>query len=1748
MVSFGEQLRLILWRNALIKRRATRDTASEIFFPMLFMILILFLKNLPDNGETENAQIRNQIIYSPSGEQLSTYFGATRVLVYAPGPSIDDDVDKIINHIAAQIPSSRIIGFPSADALNTYYDAQDDFASQQANGTIKAGIIFELNEFGRLPASSKYTLRMNGSSLPDTNKYLADDDHGTPYVQPEDDRYHDAGYIRVQYAINEAIISLRFNQSMASSASFGSSASSSATATAASDSLVAKFQRLPIRAWFNDPFHDSLINIGSLYLVVGFYPIVTKLLQNLVLEKERRTREGMKMMGLPSTVLNLGWHITYTLVTLIPITFISIVCTAAGIFKYTSGVAIFVFLLLYVQTLIFLAFLLSVFFSSSKTAGQFGGLAIMMLFLPGYAIQETTPGGIIGFASLVSPIAFSQGFKALADAESIHDGISFGGNMSGGPNTAFSFSSALIMFAVDIVLYGVLSWYLDQVVPSEYGTTRRPCFCFTRSYWSGRRPPSVYPTDDTHNHNGVPSDSSSVPVTIGSIPLADASASDWGITEPVHQRVLEGGQLRINGLRKVFDAKACTSTKTASSTGGTGAGPLVAVDHLNLTMYEGQILSLLGHNGAGKSTTIGMLTGLTEPTSGEVSVLGVDLTTQMDEVRRLLGVCPQHDILFDTLTIREHLRFYAILKGVAPADIDSAIMEKVRELELLDKIDAASSTLSGGQKRRLSVAIALIGNSRVIFLDEPTSGMDPSARRLVWALLQKYKRGRIIVLCTHFMDEADLLGDRIAILSKGRLRCVGSSLFLKARFGIGYHLDMVPTPSCRKEEVTKLVMTSIPSAKLLSTAAAELSYVMPLDQVSNFATLFASLETESVSLGVLSYGISLTTLEEVFLNLAAQEEMKPAAADDTAGSPTTDATRRPASGSFEDTAAGYGSVKAGKDEKHKLITSHDSSADVETSRQRLRPSFARQFKAMMIKRYTNSKRSLRGLFFQFVFPLIYVLLAVVVFTAGLESLTSGRVSPDALVMTPTGNLAPYSSLPVPISGADLNLQNTTATNTEPLLHQLGFATKLSGIPADIDGTLDYLLSSANSGAFATLFGETSATRVMYNRSNLHAIPVWLDIIASARLWSLTNATTADSRGAYSIRSTNHPFSYSEEDNSYFAGGIVNYLLSMFIGIAFASIPVTFAVHIVKEKEVGAKHQQTVMGVRPLVFWTANFVFDTISFLVPVIFTFIIMAAFDKPGFTGARFPAALVVFLCYLISSTSITYMLSFCFAKSTTAQSALIMVYTFVSLVLYLVSQLVNADIAKILVPIFHIMPQFGLMNGINSLGVAATKASGCTAPTCTPATAMDLFEWDVAGKSIILMFVMFVIGAICTLLIDTGICSTKYCRKTPTITEAQQQAAAAEVDEDDVATETRRVLDRLTTGNRDTINIERLRKVYPSPTGVGAKVAVHSQTLGIPDGQCFGLLGPNGAGKTTTLSMITGDVDVTSGDAYLANSSIVSNIYEAYSVLGFCPQFDGLFELMTGREHLQMYARIKGVPDEEVDMMVKHYLDELHLTAHADKLSSKYSGGNKRKLSLAVALMGHPKIVLLDEPSTGMDPFARRGMWNVISSEMKGRSVMLTTHSMEEADALCTRIGIMVNGRLRCVGSSQHLKSKYGGGLEMEIKTRDDEKCVNRIKAFVTNLVPSVRLQEDFGGKLRYSLPRMAPVNGAAVSPSSEAKSALGGTSSSNGEDSVTLSRLFGEVERVRATLEIDDYAISQTTLEQVFLSFAKKQDIAP
>lgn len=305
---------------------------------------------------------------------------------------------------------------------------------------------------------------------------------------------------------------------------------------------------------------------------------------------------------------------------------------------------------------------------------------------------------------------------------------------------------------------------------------------------------------------------------------------------------------------------------------------------MNINCFRNQITVILGRDGAGKSTFLKMLMGMIAPTAGTAYINGYDIQKRTEKARRVIGICPQNSILFDEFTVREHIEFFCRLKGLTGKDVDKEVKKYVRVMNLESKIDTISSELSDGDKRKLSFALALCGDSKVIICNESTSGMDPASRREVWSALKKLKKGRTIILTTHSMDEADVLGDRIYIMANGKVLCGGSSSFLKNKLGKGYHLTCVKAENFDSDELTEKVRRTIPDAEIYEDKTNEIVYMLPLTSIRNFGTLFEKLEKQQDDLKVKTFGLTSTEMDEIFRTLQMTEKKPPATKDESESS------------------------------------------------------------------------------------------------------------------------------------------------------------------------------------------------------------------------------------------------------------------------------------------------------------------------------------------------------------------------------------------------------------------------------------------------------------------------------------------------------------------------------------------------------------------------------------------------------------------------------------------------------------------------------------------------------------------------------------------------------------------------------------------------------------------------------------------------------------------------------------------------
>lgn len=213
-------------------------------------------------------------------------------------------------------------------------------------------------------------------------------------------------------------------------------------------------------------------------------------------------------------------------------------------------------------------------------------------------------------------------------------------------------------------------------------------------------------------------------------------------------------------------------------------GDFKAVDHLNLTVQQGEVFGLLGPNGSGKTTTINMISGLSVPTSGEVRVLGFDVRHQARQVRQILGAVPQETALYEELTAWTNMDFHADIFGIPRKEKKERITRMLELVQLLDRKDSRVGTFSGGMKRRLALGRALLHDPRLVYLDEPTLGVDVQARRAIWDyILSLRDQGKTVLITTNYLEEAQALCDRLAIIDHGKLIAVDTPTHLKQTYG-----------------------------------------------------------------------------------------------------------------------------------------------------------------------------------------------------------------------------------------------------------------------------------------------------------------------------------------------------------------------------------------------------------------------------------------------------------------------------------------------------------------------------------------------------------------------------------------------------------------------------------------------------------------------------------------------------------------------------------------------------------------------------------------------------------------------------------------------------------------------------------------------------------------------------------------------------------------------------------------------------
>ncbi|KFK34077.1 hypothetical protein AALP_AA5G099400 [Arabis alpina] len=584
--------------------------------------------------------------------------------------------------------------------------------------------------------------------------------------------------------------------------------------------------------------------IGPLFftwVILLLFPVI---LSSLVYEKQERLRIIMKMHGLgdgPYWMISYAYYLTISMFYFICLLIFG---SAIGLkfFRLNDYSIQFTFYFLYVNLQISLVFLVSSLFSKVKTATVAAyiyvfGSGLLGLFLFQFLIEDSSfPRGWIFVLELYPGFSLYRGLYEFSQ-------FAFRGNLRGQDGMKwkdFSGSAMDEIFYIIIVewfLALMAAYYIDKVSSSG----KDPLFFLKNPF---KKSPSL-------RRPSLQRQGSKVVVEMEKPDVTQER-------EKVEQLLLESSTshaIVCDNLKKVYPSRD-------------GNPPKLAVRGLSLAVPSGECFGMLGPNGAGKTSFINMMTGLVKPTSGAGIVQGLDICNDMDRVYTSMGVCPQHDLLWGTLTGREHLLFYGRLKNLKGSDLTQAVEESLKNVNLFHGgvADKPAGKYSGGMKRRLSVAISLIGNPKVVYMDEPSTGLDPASRKNLWTVIKRAKQHTAIILTTHSMEEAEYLCDRLGIFVDGSLQCIGNPKELKGRYGGSYVFTMT-TSSEHERNVEKLIQDVSPNAKKIYHISGTQKFELPKEEV-RISEVFRAVEKAKSNFTVFAWGLADTTLEDVFIKVA----------------------------------------------------------------------------------------------------------------------------------------------------------------------------------------------------------------------------------------------------------------------------------------------------------------------------------------------------------------------------------------------------------------------------------------------------------------------------------------------------------------------------------------------------------------------------------------------------------------------------------------------------------------------------------------------------------------------------------------------------------------------------------------------------------------------------------------------------------------------------------------------------------------
>ncbi|KAB1265901.1 ATP-binding cassette sub-family A member 6 [Camelus dromedarius] len=1102
-------------------------------------------------------------------------------------------------------------------------------------------------------------------------------------------------------------------------------------------------------------------------------------------------------------------------------------------------------------------------------------------------------------------------------------------------------------------------------------------------------------------------------------------------------------------------------------------------------------------------------TGKVEVLKGSVTIYNKNPSEMQDleEIQMITGVCPQRNVQFDTLTVKENLRLFAKIKGIQPQEVEQEVQRILLELDIQNIQDSLAVQLSEGQKRKLTLGIAILGDPQILLLDEPTAGLDPFSRHRVWSFLKERKADRVILLSTHFIDEADVLADLFSDLDKGSGQGVMSydismstlnEVFMKLEGKSTTEQDFEQAemirdtgsrhemePACFSLPETQKAVSGMRLWRMQFCAIARLRFLKLKHGKKALLTLL-------FVFGIAMLPLIAERIHYVILSQKTSWEFKPELYFLSPG-------------------------QLPQDLRTSLLIINNTESDIEDFIQSLK----HQNILLEIDDFENRNGtddpSYNG--------------AIIV---------SGKQKAYRFsVVCNTKRLHCFPILMNVISNGLLRMFNhTQCIRTERSSFPFIYAPFWTGLPEGSFFLFFVVCSLSPYIAMHSVSDYKRRTKSQLWISGLHASAYWCgQALVDVNLYN------------FILLSMYLTFYIVNLLPIYLTSRIVFAFAVITFGYAASLVFLTYVISfILRERRKNSGLWSFCFYISVLLCMSSKgeqrIRVHTLCLLVVSTLNKVFFRA-DGQAMSGLL--ATMAVDSSVTVSLTearnipldSLSDEGSSTSAADRTsapdpsafsekqkrggallrdADSGVSSVITF--------SILAEFDSLPIWIVGMILVPSMTLGGFVVFLEERAHKSE-----INYPDPNYDLNAADLLLCLIPYFQALLFIFVLRCLEIK---CGNKIMQKDPVFRISPKSRDARPnpeepVDEDeDVQTERIRTATALTTSieEKPVIIASCLHKEYAGQkksccSKRKKKIAVRNISFCVKKGEILGLLGPNGAGKSSSIRMVSGIMKPTAGEVELTGYDSVLDHRGDGSVkfLGYCPQENVLWPTLTAREHLEVFAAVKGLRKADATVTISRLVEAFKLHEQLNVPVQKLMTGATRKLCFVLSILGNPPILLLDEPSTGMDPTEQQQMWQTIQTAIKNteRGALLTTHHMAEAEAICDRVAILVSGRLRFIGSIQHLKNKLGKDYILELKVKETSQAA-LVHTEILRLFPQAATQERYSSFLTYKLPV---------------------------EDAHPLSQAFHKLEAVKCNFNLEEYNLSHCTLEKVFLELSKEQE---